>query len=137
MLNTAQVLIQAQDMEGAQAAIITATLNMDGEGMDDFVAFQRKRALSLGLVEPNEEEQAAMEAAAKNQQPDPTALALAAQAKDFEASAAKKVAEIAETEADTRLKDAKTAETWAGIPQKQAQAMKTRAEVIRPSFGGQ
>jgi hypothetical protein len=136
MLATAQVAITAQDMELAQAALLTAVLNQEGEGIDDFHAWARKRALNIGLVEPNEEEQAAMEAASENAAPDPTAEALQAQADDFKASAAKKLAEIDETKASTRLKDAQAVETLAGIPAKQAQAMKTRAEVIRPAFGG-
>jgi hypothetical protein len=73
MLTYAEVSVQAQDMEGAQAALITAGLNMDGEGIGDFQKWQRARALKLGLVEPNEDEKQQAEQAAQQQQPDPQA----------------------------------------------------------------
>ena len=111
MLNIASVAQSAQDMEMAQAALLTAVLNTDGEGSDDFIEWARKRAVSQGLAKPTEEEQAAMEEAAANQQPDPLQQVAEAQAKDFEASAQKKIAEVAETESNTRLLDAKRIET--------------------------
>ena len=36
MIRIAELSAEAQDQEGAQAAIITASLNMDGEGLDDY-----------------------------------------------------------------------------------------------------
>src|SRR5690606_30219508 len=80
MLSTAEIAIQAQDQELAQAAILTAVLNQDGEGIDDFHRWARKRALSLGLVGPNDEERAAMEEAAQNVEPDPMAEVARAEA---------------------------------------------------------
>ncbi len=71
MLSLASVAVQAQDMEGAQAAIITASMNMDGEGIADYQKWNRARALKLGLVEPNEDEKAEAEQAAQQTQPDP------------------------------------------------------------------
>lgn len=71
MLNYAQVSVAAQDLEGAQAALITAGLNMDGEGIGDFQKWQRARALKLGLVEANEDEKAEAEQAQQQVQPDP------------------------------------------------------------------
>jgi hypothetical protein len=129
MLMTAEVAVQAQDMELAQAAILTATLNQDGEGIDDFQKWARKKALGIGLVTPNEEEQHEMDQAAQSQQqaaPSPTDQALNAQAADFAASAAKKQAEtvltgakVDNTKADTAAKLASIgrahAETIAGI----------------------
>lgn len=113
MLNMAEVATAAQDMELAQAAIITAGLNTDGEGADDFQAWLRKRALGMGLVKPTEEEAAAMEQAAAAQEPDPLAKVAEAQAQDFQASAAKKQAEVGETQANTELKRAQTIKTLA------------------------
>ncbi|ABD27438.1 hypothetical protein Saro_3003 [Novosphingobium aromaticivorans DSM 12444] len=112
MLRVAEVATAAQDMEMAQAAIVTAVMNTDGEGTDGFMQWMRKvKALPMGLVEPNDEEKAEMEQAAQNVQPDPMANLANAQARQFEADAAKKAAEVAETEANTRLLDAKTVET--------------------------
>ena len=105
-LNTAEIALKAGDMELAQASIITAIMNSDGEGIEDLQAYARKRGLQIGLVEPNEEEAAQMEQQA--QQPDPATVladaqadALAAQADDSRASAAKKTAEVALTKAKT------------------------------------
>lgn len=94
MLNMATVASQAGDNELAMAAILTAAMNMDGEGIADFQKYVRAKALPLGLAEPNEEEKAAAsEAANAPVQPDPTATALEAQAKDFEASAVNKLSQ--------------------------------------------
>ena len=105
MMNVAAVANEAGNAELANAAIITAVSNIDGEGLTDFQKFVRKTmALPLGLVEPNEEEAKAKAAAEAEQQPaapDPTANALNAQAKDFEASAGKKLAETDKTKAQT------------------------------------
>lgn len=102
MLRTAEVANAAGDTELAQAAILTAIMNQDGEGIDDFQAYARAKALSLGLVKPNEEEKkAAEEAAQQPQQPDPMAQLAEAQSQDFLASAAKKTAEVDLTRAKT------------------------------------
>ena len=79
MLNLASISVTAQDLEGAQAALITAGLNMDGEGIGDFQEWQRARALKMGLVKPNEDEQRAAEEAAQAQQPDPQEKLIEAQ----------------------------------------------------------
>lgn len=103
MLNVAQVAGAAGDGELAQGAMITAVLNMDGEGLTDLQDWVRSsRALPMGLVKPTEEEQQAMEQAAEaQQQPDPMADLAAAQAEDFRAGAAKKSAEVELTKAKT------------------------------------
>lgn len=110
MLNYANVSVAAQDMEGAQAALITAGLNMDGEGIDDFIKWQRARALKIGLVEPSEDEkaQAAQEAEQAQQQPDPQQIALQAQVK--------------ESQSKVDLNEAKTVESRAAAALKAAQA---------------
>lgn len=105
-LNMAQVALSAQDMEFAQACLITAAMNSDGEGIEDLQSYARKRGLQIGLVEPNEEEAAQLQEQA--QQPDPATIladaqadALAAQAEKDRADAAKKAAEIPLTKAKT------------------------------------
>lgn len=121
MLRVAEVATAAQDVEMAQAALVTAVMNVDGEGLSDFTGWVRKaKALPMGLVEPNEEEKAAMEAAAENVQPDPMAQLADAQAKDFIAGAQKKQAEVGKVLADTELTKAKTVETLVGVGQQPA-----------------
>jgi hypothetical protein len=95
MLSVAEVSVQAQDMEGAQAALITATLNMDGEGLDDYQRWNRQRALKLGLVQPNEEEKqelAQLQAQAA-QQPNPEQQIADAKVQELRASAIQKGAD--------------------------------------------
>lgn len=108
MLATAEVAITAQDPSLAQAALLTAVLNQDGEGLDGFHKWAREKALGLGLVEPNDEEKAAQEAAAQNQQPDPMADLAKAEAEKSRADAAKIKAETIETAADTAKTQAET-----------------------------
>lgn len=113
MLSTAEIAMTVGDNELARAALITAVMNQDGEGIDDFHEYVRQKALSLGLVEPNDEEREAMAEAAQNAEPDPMAQLANAQAQDFIAGAAKKVEEVKEVRADTLLKMAKRDETMA------------------------
>lgn len=110
LTNVAQLQIGAQDMEGAQASIITIVMNLDGEGIDDYQDWNRKRALGLGLVKPTPEEQQQMEKEAqdKGQQPDPSKLAIMAQAKalDGQGNEANAKAKDLEASAVQRLADA-------------------------------
>jgi len=115
MLNYAEVSVAAQDMEGAQAALITAGLNMDGEGIADFQDWQRARALKLGLVKPNEDEQREAEEAAQNQQPDPTQELIAKQIEKISADTQKALTAAG-------LDQAKIQETMASAGLKMAQA---------------
>ncbi|MDE2442087.1 MAG: hypothetical protein KGP14_13775 [Betaproteobacteria bacterium] len=117
MLHTAEVANLAGDAEMAQAAVITAALNQDGEGMTDFHAWLRKRALGMGLVTPTEDEAKAMEEQAQSQQPDAMTQLAQAQAADFEAAAQKKQVESVKVAADTELTKAKTIETLHGLGQ--------------------
>jgi len=95
----------------ANAALITAVLNFDGDGMDDFKAYARKAALQIGLVKPTDQEAQEMQQAGQQQQPDPAQIVLMAQAKKFTSEAARADAQ-AQTEqatatqkaADARLK---------------------------------
>lgn len=101
MLRTAEVANAAGDAELAQAAILTAILNQDGEGINEFQEFSRRRALAIGLVKPTEEEAQAAAEAEQAPIPDPMADLANAQAKDFLASAEKKLAEVPLTRAKT------------------------------------
>ncbi len=115
MLNIAQVAQTAGNQELANAAVLTAVMNIDGEGSDSMIEFARKQAVQMGLEEPNEEEKRAQAELAQNSQPDPIAQVAEAQAADFAASAKKKgaetvkvLAEVEETKSSTALNQAKT-----------------------------
>jgi hypothetical protein len=101
-LATAEIAMQAGDTDLAQAAIITAITNQDGEGMSDLQKYARKKGVAMGLIEPNEEEKAEM--AQQQQQPDPTQELAAAKAADLGASAQLKDAKAEEAKASTMLK---------------------------------
>ena len=117
MMNVANVAGTIGDTELAQASLLTAVLNTDGEGSDDFIAWARQRALGIGLVKPNDDEKAAMAAAEEEQQPDPTQALIEAQSaalmgeagvsearkEDLLASADKKRAETVEIMSEMSL----------------------------------
>lgn len=110
-LNMAEVALRAQDIEFAQAAIITAAMNTDGEGIEDLQAFARKRGISIGLVEPNEEEQAQMAQQQEQAGPDPAQMLAEGQSNALNAQAAKDAELAKKATADTALSKAKTVET--------------------------
>jgi len=113
MMQISEAATAIGDPDLSRAALLTAVMNTDGEGSDEFIAYARKKALEIGLVEPNEDELAAMQEAAENQQPDPMAELATAQAQQFKADAAKKEAEVEEIIANTGLKEAQTIKTLA------------------------
>jgi hypothetical protein len=113
----AMTLTEAANAAGApdlaQAALLTAVANMDGEGMDDFKAFARRSGVSIGLHKPNEDEQRQMAEEAEQQQPDATQAVLMAQAEELAASAALKGKQAEKADAEVALTEAKTLEILA------------------------
>lgn len=105
-MNMAEVAVQAQNMDLANVFLLTATMNVDGEGLNDLQDFARKQLLQLGAVEPTDEEKAALQQAAEQQQqkPDPQAELAAAMAEEKQASAQLKGAQTRESMAATVLK---------------------------------
>jgi hypothetical protein len=82
-LAAAQVAVQAGDTELAQAYILTAAMNTEGEGMTSMQAFARNKAIGIGLEKPTPEEQQQIAQAQQSQGqqgPDPASQALMAQA---------------------------------------------------------
>ncbi len=113
MIEMAEVAIQAQDMEGAQALFGTAVINSDGEGIGDLHKWWRARMVKLGVVEPSDEEKATMEAAAQQAgQPDPVS----------EAQVAALAAGAEKDSSAAKLNDAKTVTERANAMLKAAQA---------------
>lgn len=98
-----------------QGALITAVTNMDGEGIDDLKALARKQGLSMGLFQPNEQEQQEMAEQQQGQQPAPAETALLARAQLDGASAALK-------QAQTQTEAAKTVQVLADAHLKNEQA---------------
>lgn len=131
-LNMAQIAITAQDIEGAQIAIGMAVMNTDGEGISQYQEYYRKRLVQLGVMEPNEDEKAAMEEDAQNAEPDPTAVAMMAQAQELEASALLKTKQADKAVADTALSEARVVETMAKAENAGADAL---TKMPRIAFG--
>lgn len=122
MLELAKVAVEANDMELAQACIATAVENMDGEGIDNFQEWNRRRMLQTGLAKPTPEEaqQMAQAEQEKQSQPDPAATALMAQAQSLLADAKFKGAKAQEAIASQILKLAQAAAV--GGPEKAPEA---------------
>jgi hypothetical protein len=106
-----------QDPELQQALALLAASNMEGEGLEEFTNYLRKRSISMGIVKPNEEELAEIEEAAQNQRPDANTEFLQASAKEAEAKAKKTEADTIQSLAKTELVKADTVATMAGIEQ--------------------
>jgi hypothetical protein len=104
MMALAQAAATVQDLETAQAALLVAVENMDGEGVGNFQKFAHKKALAIGLEQPTPEEQQA--AQGEQQQPDPAAIAQLAQAKALSSQANK-------FDSGAKLDEAKTVLTLA------------------------
>ena len=102
----------------ADAKVITSLIlmNAEGEGLGDVNRFYRRQLVTMGVIEPNEQEKAEMAQAAQQQAaPDPNAVYLAAAAQKEQALAGKAQADTELTIAKTDETRAKTAETMAGL----------------------
>jgi hypothetical protein len=117
MVRTFTSLMQMTADPAKQSMLLSlAIMNMDGEGLTDVREYERKQLVGMGVLQPNEEERAAMDAAANEpQQPDPQAMYLMAEAQKAEAQTGLAVANTAKAEADTEAARAKTAQTLASI----------------------
>jgi hypothetical protein len=93
-----------------QQALLTsfAIMNMDGEGMQDLRAYNRRKLVGMGVVKPTKEEQAEMEQAKANQAPSPQDQLVAAAANQANAEADQAHAKTLETLSSKELKDAQT-----------------------------
>lgn len=109
----------------AEAKILQSLIlmNMEGEGLSEVNEFYRKQLVGLGVLQPNEEEQDAIDAASEQEaQPDPQEVFLASEAAKNDSIAAlneakrleiaanvdKTVAQTENVDADTALKEAET-----------------------------
>ena len=113
MLNVASAAGAVGNNEFANAAIITAVLNMDGEGMTEFKDWTRKQALALGLAKPTDEEMQAAQQEEGQREPSAEQQMAQAKAQELQASAAYKAAQAQTEGARTGLVQAQTMEAVA------------------------
>ncbi|WP_198079316.1 portal protein [Acinetobacter calcoaceticus] len=105
-----------QDMKILLAMIY---MNMEGEGIKDFRNYYRKWLVQIGVVEPTEEEQQELMAAAQNQQPDPQTQLAEALTQESLSKAEKARADTFLTAAKTEQTKADTAKTIASMENEQ------------------
>ena len=104
-----------QDPETAQILASVVMMNLDSEGSSDVAEFYRKKLVMAGVVKGSAEEQAQLEQAQQNQQPDPNAQYLQAEAMKSQAEAVKAQADTQFIAAKTKESEAKTAEILARL----------------------
>jgi hypothetical protein len=112
LVNVAQIA-GVTNPELANAALNTALLNMDGEGMQDLQDWLRKQMVAQGLIKPTEEEAQQLAEAQANQQPSAQDQALQAVAEKESALAQKAIADTELSGAKVGLTEAQTVKTLA------------------------
>ncbi|MEQ1073802.1 MULTISPECIES: portal protein [Acinetobacter] len=120
-----------QDMKILLAMIY---MNMEGEGIKDFRNYYRKWLVQIGVVEPTEEEQQELIAAAQNQPPDPQAELANALAMEAQGKAQKAQADTFLTAAKTEQTKADTAKTIASMENEQRDSVVNAIEKINQNM---
>lgn len=110
------------DPDDLKVLLAMIYMNMEGEGIKDFRNYYRKYLVKIGVVEPTEEEQQELIAAAQNQPPDPNAQYLEAAAEEASAKAQKAKADTIKVVADAEKTRADTAATLAKMNRDDQQA---------------
>lgn len=108
-VSLAEIAVKAGSNELANAALLTAVMNQDGEGQSDMQEWARKQLIGLGVVKPTPEEQQQIEQAAAeqgNQPPSAADQALMAQAQELVSKAKLNDASAVQKIADALLKEA-------------------------------
>lgn len=128
-LNAAQIASTA-DPTLANAFMVTAFLNMDGEGMNDLQAWLRKQALQSGLVQPTDEEKKEMAEAAQQNPPQPSPEDQKAQAETevLSAQVQKEQSLAVKAQADTELSKAQAVKALADAHQTHTEAAQTQED---------
>lgn len=120
-----------QDMKILLAMIY---MNMEGEGIKDFRNYYRKWLVQIGVVEPTEEEEQELIAAAQNQQPNPQTELANALAMEAQAKAQKAQADTFLTAAKTEQTKADTAKTIASMENEQRDSVVNAIEKINQNM---
>lgn len=94
-----------------QAGLMTSSIlmNMDNDAIGDLQAYNRKKLVAAGVIEPNEDEKIELAESQQNQQPDPQAVYLMAEAGKAKALGVKAQADTAKVVAETEKTKMETA----------------------------
>ena len=111
-----------------------AMMNMEGEGLADMQQYFRKQLLKQGVIEPNEDEAAAMaeELAAMKQEPDPQAELAKGLTMEAQAKASKAMADTEASLANAEKSRAQTIEILSKISEAELVTGLGVAQEIRP-----
>lgn len=141
--NLTKLLPVIAQTDPQQAGLVTSTIlmNMDGESVGDLQAYNRKKLVAAGIIEPNEDEKEELAAAQQNQQPDPQAVFLMAEAKKAQALSVKAEADTAKVIAETEKTKIETAKLMADMTSQEQQdtinainaALKVRQATATPA----
>jgi hypothetical protein len=127
----------AADPADQKVLLSAALMNMEGEGLGDIRKWSRRQLVGMGVVEPNDEERAEMEAAAQaQQQPDAQTIYLQAEAAKAQAQGQLAVANTEKALADAEKARAQTAETLAGIETDRVKTAIEAAQAIGGAIAG-
>lgn len=107
----------ATDPETMQVIGAMIMMNMEGEGVEEAAGYFRKKLVSMGVVEPTEEEAKELAAAQANAKPDPNTVYLEAAAKEANAKAVQANAATIKTLADADRSKAEAVKTIAEVDQ--------------------
>ncbi|NUG10179.1 hypothetical protein HUN13_01105 [Acinetobacter seifertii] len=118
------------DPDDLKVLLAMIYMNMEGEGIKDFRNYYRKYLVKIGVVEPTEEEQQELIAAAQNQPPDPQAELANALAQESQAKAMKAQADTYLTAAKTEQTKADTAKTIASMENEQRDSVVNAIEKV-------
>lgn len=130
------MMMIAKDPETLNVLSAMAMMNMEGEGINEARDFFRKRLVRMGVIKPNEEEAAELQAEMQNQQPDPNSVYLQAAAEEAQAKAKKANADTIQTLADADLKRAQTEKTLAEVMNPVPAQTPTPVSAAQPDTGG-
>lgn len=119
------------DPETIQVLDNLILMNMEGEGITDARDWARRRMIKMGVVKPNEEELAQLQAEQAGAQPSPQDQYLTAAAEQAQADAGAARAKTVQTVADADLKRAQTAKTLAETASARNAQMLASAEALQ------
>ncbi|MDV7446163.1 portal protein [Acinetobacter baumannii] len=128
------LLPYTSDQQDMKILLAMIYMNMEGEGIKDFRNYYRKWLVQIGVVEPTEEEQQELIAAAQNQQPDPQAELANALTIEAQAKAQKAQADTFLTAAKTEQTKADTAKTIASMENEQRDSVVNAIEKINQNM---
>lgn len=122
------------DLQDMKILLAMIYMNMEGEGIKDFRNYYRKWLVQIGVVEPTEEEQQELMAAAQNQQPDPQAQLAEALTQESLSKAEKARADTFLTAAKTEQTKADTAKTLASMENEQRDSVVNAINTINQNM---